>query len=149
MLNKADRTSSVAFHPPTSGSASFPRSLEMKSSGRVYMMNSYQEPEKKGVENGPSAPIKTSSSAVSSAGKVIVPLEMSLEQIGAIASQVLFSPSAGSSTSFCFPDPMGSEASPFAKKGASHHIFPPQVFAQTPNGCRDISRKLRQHGLSS
>ena len=92
-------------------------------------VNPDQEPEKKGVPRGPSAPIKTSSSAVSSAGKVIVPLEMSLEQIGAMASQVLFSPSAGSSTSFSFPDPKGSEASPVAKQGGNTKISLPQAVA--------------------
>ena len=64
------------FDPHTSGyPASVPRKLEMKSSGRVFTLTSNQEPEMKGVEYGPSAPL-TSSSAVSSAGRRTVPVEI-------------------------------------------------------------------------
>ena len=68
------------------------------------MIDATSETGMMGVEKGPSTPNRTSFSEVSRKGKVIVPVEMSLEQIGALASQALSSPSAGSDH-FIFPEP--------------------------------------------
>ena len=100
-----ERTSPIAFETRSSGySARIPRQPEMKHLGRICMIAATPEPGMKGVENGPSTPNQTSFPEVSKKGKVIVPVEMSLEQIGALASQALSSPSAGSDR-FIFPEP--------------------------------------------
>ena len=79
----------------------------MKHLGRVCMISATPEPEMNDAEYGPSASL-TSSSEVSTlgkgTGKVIVPVELSLEQIGSWATQALSSPSIGSGA-FTFPDP--------------------------------------------